>query len=95
MRASWNTVTSAPLKWLIRGYRFFLSPWIGRQCRFEPTCSLYALEALERHGTVGGTYLAARRILRCHPWCAGGVDLVPESLSGKPAVKARDLASRE
>ncbi len=62
---------------LVRGYRFALKPWLGNACRFEPTCSAYALEALERHGAAAGTYLAARRILRCHPWCDGGCDPVP------------------
>ncbi len=62
---------------LVRGYRLLLSPWIGSQCRFEPTCSAYALTALESHGAGAGTYLAARRILRCHPWCDGGLDPVP------------------
>jgi uncharacterized protein len=61
----------------IRAYRFFLSPWLGSACRFEPTCSRYALDALEQHGAAVGTYLAARRVLRCHPWCNGGIDAVP------------------
>lgn len=65
---------------LVRGYRLLLSPWLGSSCRFEPTCSAYALEALERHGAAGGSYLATRRLLRCHPLCAGGHDPVPESL---------------
>ena len=62
---------------LVKGYRLLLSPWLGSQCRFEPTCSAYALQALQEHGAAGGSYLAARRILRCHPWCAGGLDPVP------------------
>jgi len=62
---------------LLRGYRLLLSPWLGAQCRFAPTCSLYALGAIERHGAAAGSYLAARRLLRCHPWCSGGVDEVP------------------
>ncbi|HWR87477.1 MAG TPA: membrane protein insertion efficiency factor YidD [Acidiferrobacterales bacterium] len=61
----------------VRAYRFFLSPWLGSACRFEPTCSRYALEALELHGAAAGSYLAARRVLRCHPWCCGGIDPVP------------------
>jgi len=65
------------LAWPVRAYRFFLSPWLGSSCRFEPTCSRYALDALDRHGAVGGSYLAARRLLRCHPWCDGGLDPVP------------------
>lgn len=62
---------------LVRGYRFFLSPWLGSACRFEPTCSAYALQALEQHGAWSGSYLTLRRLARCHPWCAGGHDLVP------------------
>lgn len=62
---------------LIRGYRLFFSAWVGAGCRFHPTCSVYAIEALERHGSLAGSYLAARRLLRCHPWCEGGADPVP------------------
>jgi uncharacterized protein len=62
---------------LVRGYRLLLSPWLGSSCRFEPTCSAYALLALQAHGAAAGSYLAARRVLRCHPWCAGGHDPVP------------------
>ncbi len=61
----------------VRAYRLVLSPWIGQHCRFQPTCSAYALEALERHGAVRGTYLAIRRILRCRPGAAAGFDPVP------------------
>lgn len=61
----------------VRAYRLLLSPWLGSSCRFEPTCSLYALQALQRHGALAGSYLGARRLLRCHPWCAGGLDPVP------------------
>jgi putative membrane protein insertion efficiency factor len=67
---------------LVRGYRYFLSPWLGSSCRFEPTCSAYALQALNRHGGVAGSYLALRRIARCHPWCEGGRDEVPERAPG-------------
>lgn len=62
---------------LVRGYRLLLSPWWGNQCRFTPTCSEFALEALERHGAWQGTWLAMRRVSRCHPWHAGGYDPVP------------------
>ena len=64
---------------LVRGYRFFLSPSLGSACRFEPTCSRYALEALQTHGAAAGSYLSARRVLRCHPWCVGGPDPVPRT----------------
>ena len=62
---------------LIRAYRLVLSPWWGNHCRFTPTCSQYASEAIERHGATEGSWLAMRRIGRCHPWCAGGFDPVP------------------
>ncbi len=62
---------------LVRAYRFVLSPWLGSACRFAPTCSAYALEALERHGAGLGTALTLGRIARCHPWCPGGIDPVP------------------
>lgn len=65
------------LSFLIRCYRFALSPLLGANCRFYPSCSEYALEALERHGGARGTWLAARRLCRCHPWHPGGFDPVP------------------
>ncbi|PUE27786.1 membrane protein insertion efficiency factor YidD [Limnohabitans sp. JirII-29] len=61
----------------VQTYRLFLSPWLGSVCRFEPTCSAYALEALQRHGAQHGAYMTLRRLARCHPWCAGGHDPVP------------------
>lgn len=76
------TLRGLPRRFLIgcvNAYRLLLSPWLGSQCRFYPTCSAYALEALERHGAAAGSYLGARRLLRCHPWCAGGHDPVPET----------------
>lgn len=65
---------------LVKGYRLLLSPWLGSSCRFEPTCSLYSLAALQRHGAAAGSYLTLRRLLRCHPWCAGGHDPVPAEI---------------
>lgn len=62
---------------LVRGYRFALSPWLGSACRFEPTCSAYALEALAAHGAAAGSVLVLGRLARCGPWCAGGHDPVP------------------
>jgi putative membrane protein insertion efficiency factor len=62
---------------LIRTYRYLLSPWWGRHCRFEPTCSAYALEAVERHGCIRGALFTSRRLLCCHPWHRGGFDPVP------------------
>jgi putative membrane protein insertion efficiency factor len=65
---------------VVRAYRLLLSPWLGSSCRFEPTCSVYSLQALERHGAARGSYLTLRRLVRCHPWCAGGHDPVPAAL---------------
>jgi putative membrane protein insertion efficiency factor len=62
---------------LIDAYKLLLSPFFGQQCRFYPTCSSYTREAIERHGALRGGWLGVKRILRCNPWCAGGVDEVP------------------
>lgn len=62
----------------VRAYRLLFSPWVGHNCRYHPTCSAYALEALEKHGALKGGWLAFRRILRCHPWGRSGIDNVPE-----------------
>ena len=58
-------------------YRWTLSPFLGRQCRFHPTCSAYAREAIELHGALKGTWLTIRRLGKCHPWHEGGIDNVP------------------
>lgn len=63
----------------IRGYRLVASPWVGHGCRFQPTCSAYALEALALHGGIKGGWLTTRRICRCHPWGGHGYDPVPGS----------------
>ncbi len=65
---------------VVKGYRLFLSPWLGSACRFEPTCSVYSLQALEQHGAAAGSYFTVRRLVRCHPWCDGGHDPVPQEL---------------
>jgi putative membrane protein insertion efficiency factor len=71
-----------PFKWvligLLRFYQWFISPLLGPRCRFYPTCSHYAIEALQQHGVLYGTWLTIRRLLRCHPAHPGGVDPVPE-----------------
>ena len=69
---------------LIRVYQLTLSPWLGTQCRYDPTCSKYAAEALERHGVTRGVWLAAKRLGRCHPWGRSGYDPVP-TLDEAPA----------
>lgn len=67
----------APLVGLIRGYKYAISPLLGDNCRFFPSCSDYAVEALQRHGAAKGLWLALRRVGRCHPWHPGGCDPVP------------------
>ena len=62
----------------VHGYRLIISPWIATNCRYHPTCSAYALEALEKHGAFKGSWLAMKRIARCHPWGGSGVDNVPD-----------------
>lgn len=62
---------------LVRSYRYLISPLLGMHCRYHPSCSEYASEAIEKHGAAKGTWLALRRLGRCHPWAAGGYDPVP------------------
>lgn len=62
---------------LVRAYQWAVSPWLGPRCRFEPSCSQYMIEAIERHGALRGGWLGIRRILRCHPWGGTGYDPVP------------------
>jgi putative membrane protein insertion efficiency factor len=66
-----------PLIMVVRGYQLFLSPLLPPACRYTPSCSTYAVEALQRHGALRGSWLAARRIARCHPFSPGGYDPVP------------------
>jgi len=63
--------------WILRGYKRYISPWLPPACRFVPTCSEYLCEAVEKRGLWKGLALGIRRILRCHPFCAGGFDPVP------------------
>lgn len=77
-----------PLRWLLigflRAYRMLISPLYGQVCRYHPSCSAYALEAVTVHGSLRGTWLAARRVARCHPWAAGGYDPVPPRSTSAP-----------
>lgn len=63
--------------WFLKAYRLIISPLYGQVCRYYPTCSAYALEAVENHGALRGSWLALRRLARCHPWTPGGYDPVP------------------
>ena len=74
-----SKVFAWPLVQLLRLYRVAISPWLGANCRFDPSCSSYAIEALQTHGILKGTWLAARRIGRCHPWGGSGYDPVPSN----------------
>jgi uncharacterized protein len=87
MKPSW---AARGLMTLVRGYRLMLSPWLGASCRFEPTCSVYSLGVLERHGALAGSTLTVYRLLRCHPLCAGGHDPVPDN---PPALFRRFMAT--
>ncbi len=73
----WARVSRAAVVTLVRLYQMILSPWLGPACRYDPSCSAYAIEAIERHGVVRGGWLAVRRIGRCHPLGGFGYDPVP------------------
>lgn len=85
-----NTVVAFVLAVAIRAYRYLISPLLGPTCRFAPSCSAYALEAIERHGPWVGAWIAMRRIARCHPWNPGGHDPVPP-LRGLGAPRGDDI----
>jgi uncharacterized protein len=78
---------STLLRWLVRAYQLTISPMLGPRCRFYPSCSNYALEALQVHGAARGSLLTVKRLCRCHPWHAGGADPVPPKGDG-PATSS-------
>ncbi len=87
-----RTVVRFPFVAAIRAYQLVISPWTMSSCRFYPSCSQYALEAVQSHGVVRGGWLAVRRLGRCHPWTAGGVDHVPPAKTPVPReTRARSL----
>lgn len=79
MASAFSRALAWPLIGLVKLYRLAISPWLGMNCRFQPTCSDYAIEALRKHGVFKGAWLAAKRIGRCHSWGGSGYDPVPES----------------
>jgi hypothetical protein len=86
--ATWNFVRQVPRqagRLLIKGYRYTLSPWIGFHCRYQPTCSEYADQALQRHGLWAGSWMTLARLCRCQPWGNSGLDFVCRT----PPTKAR------
>lgn len=87
--ARWRSPLSYLLIGFLRLYRLLVSPLYGQVCRYHPSCSAYALDAVTRFGAVRGTWLAARRVGRCHPWAAGGYDPVPTLFSWRTPVSAR------
>ncbi|HLS40920.1 MAG TPA: membrane protein insertion efficiency factor YidD [Ornithinicoccus sp.] len=87
-----NRFLARPLIWLVRGYQLLVSPLLPPSCRYYPSCSAYAVEALRVHGLFRGSWLAARRLARCHPWTAGGVDHVPAA-AGTRAVPDHQVSS--
>lgn len=78
-----------PLRGLIRIYQLFISPMLGPSCRYLPSCSDYAAEAIERHGALVGTWLALKRLARCHPWGGSGYDPVPERRGSAHSIGCR------
>lgn len=83
-----------PITWfflkLIRFYQLFISPLIGSNCRYSPTCSAYATQALKTHGLLKGGWLSLKRILRCHPWGGSGYDPVPEKTKKNDDIKSKE-----
>jgi len=92
-------IVAFSLRVVVRGYQLLISPVLAGTCRYQPTCSGYALEALEKHGPASGSWLALKRILRCHPWGGHGYDPVPEpcshSLDPRPHADACSAPSDE
>lgn len=86
-------MVSRTFLFLIRGYQVGISPFLPPACRFQPTCSQYAVEAIERYGAARGSWLATRRIMRCHPWGGSGPDPVPERpgrATGQDETRVKD-----
>lgn len=80
---------------VVKIYRLLLSPALGSGCRFAPTCSAYSLQALQQHGACAGSYLTLRRLVRCHPWCDGGQDPVPDSVFTRLVTPVTAITSKK
>ena len=96
MSRSFSILSGLPqrtLIFLVKAYRLLISPSLGSNCRFEPSCSAYSLQALDQHGAVTGSYLTLRRLARCHPWCDGGHDPVPPPQSASFFSRLRTPAA--
>tara|TARA_B100001173_G_scaffold267684_1_gene243730 strand:- start:270 stop:512 length:243 start_codon:yes stop_codon:yes gene_type:complete len=78
-----NKIVTFPLIFLIRGYQIIISPMIGSNCRFMPTCSEYAMESLRTHGLIKGIFLTIKRVGKCHPWGSHGYDPIPRKMGKK------------
>ena len=87
VRAAGHGGLARALRLIIRGYQFVLAPWLGARCRFHPSCSHYALEALAEHGAARGVWLSALRLGRCHPFNEGGFDPVPPTSGSASGVQ--------
>ena len=89
MPGALSRVLAKPFIGIVRLYRVAISPLLGMNCRYQPTCSSYAIEALQRYGVLRGGWLAIRRIARCHPWGGSGYDPVPDDDGGRSDDDAR------
>lgn len=85
-----SKILNLPFIILIRCYQLMISPLLGPRCRFYPSCSQYAEESIRQHGVIIGCYFSFRRLLRCHPWCEGGCDPVPQLFTNKLSSKMRE-----
>lgn len=90
MRPTATALPAAVLRGVIRAYQLTFSAWLGRQCRFGPSCSEYAMEAVGRYGVLRGGWLAIKRVCRCHPWGGSGYDPVPEPIASNRGAAMPD-----
>ena len=91
MKPSLSALVAWPLMKIVRGYQLFISPMLGQNCRFHPTCSCYAHEALKQHGALKGSWLSLKRIIKCQPMHPGGFDYVPPEKNRQKNVINSDI----